>query len=122
MKCLILAKFRTDAIWRPGEREPARFDEDIDSSYGGFEGMFGEPGFLDFVYGRVDGGWVGIANVDSPKALWNRLTSDRTLYSLFEWHIEPLIGDNVIPSYQEGQVDDLPTIFPKFMQSSEWDH
>jgi hypothetical protein len=123
MKFLILAKFRVDALWRPGEPEPQGFTGDLDGGYVDFENMFGADKLFEFVYGRVGGGWVGIANVDSARTLWEKLTADKTLYSLFEWHIEPLIEADITKSLNDSSnpsTEDLPTIFPQFMQSQQW--
>lgn len=95
LKFLVLAKFRSEAIYAVGEPEPAAFMEELTAGYETAIGILediGQPeGFFERIYGRVGGGWVGIVQADSHKELWEKLTGDKAFYSFFEWHIEPLI-------------------------------
>jgi len=95
LKFLVLAKFRPEAVYTVGEQEPAGFRAELTEGYNTAIGILeniGQPeGFFECIYGRVGGGWVGVVQVASHKELWEKLTGDKAFYTLFEWHIEPLI-------------------------------
>src|SRR5262245_49236847 len=116
MKFLILAKFRVEGV---DQYTAPTFQADMDSAYAAAETMFTQPNLFDYVYGRVSGGWVGVMNADSHEAMWNYLSRDKTFYSLFEWHIEPLMEANLTPAEPDNKRY-LPKLFPSFMRSGGW--
>ncbi len=110
MKFLILAKFRLDALQRAGEQEPIGFKGGLQQAYEVAIDILAnrtEVNF-EFTHGRIGGGWVAIANADSHEQLWELLTRDQTFYSMFKWHIEPLM----VASVEDGQ---RQKIFPEFL-------
>lgn len=129
MKFLILATFRVERVI---QYTAATFQDDMDSAYKVAEAMFTQPNLFEYVYGRVSGGWVGVMEATSHEEIWNILSKDKTFFSLFEWHIEPLMEAQLAeeedkekdetPKKRLFSVDKkyLPKLFPSFMRSGGW--
>jgi hypothetical protein len=49
-----------------------------------------KDGTYDCIYNFVDGGGIGIANVDSPEAAYD-LSTDYPGRNLFDWEVYPLV-------------------------------